>query len=89
MPLAALDRLDLALYDARLRAAMPKTLDPRIVIVDLDEKSLAEIGHWPWGRNRLADLTDELFDRQQIAILGFDVVSARGLAIDGGSVRFG
>ena len=69
-------RLDDVIYDARLRATMPNTLDPRIVILDIDEKSLSEIGHWPWGRNKLAAITDELFDRQKIALLGFDVVFA-------------
>jgi len=67
-------RLEAIAYDARLVATMPKTLDDRIVIVDLDEKSLAEVGRWPWSRNRLADLMDELFDRQKIAVAGFDVV---------------
>ena len=74
--LGVLDRLDNIIYDTRLRATMPKTLDERVVIVDIDEKSLAEVGRWPWGRNRLAELTDELFDRQKIALLGFDVVFA-------------
>ncbi len=68
-----LQRLDNAIYDIRLRATMPRTLDERIVIVDIDEKSLAEVGRWPWGRNKLAELTDELFTRQQIAMAGFDV----------------
>ena len=76
LPLSMITRLENVLYDARLRATMPRTLDERIVIVDIDEKSLAEVGHWPWGRNRMAELTDELFDRQQIAALGFDVVFA-------------
>ena len=74
--LGVLERLDNIIYDTRLRATMPGTLDDRIVIVDIDEKSLAEVGRWPWGRNRLAELTDELFDRQKVAILGFDVVFA-------------
>lgn len=69
-------RLDDIIYDARLRATMPRTMDDRIVIVDLDEKSLAEVGRWPWGRHKLARLTDELFERQKIALLGFDVVHA-------------
>jgi len=76
LPLGVLQRLDDVIYDARLRATMPKTLDERIVIVDLDEKSLAEVGRWPWGRNRMAELVDELFDRQKVALLGFDVVFA-------------
>jgi len=74
--LGVLDGLDNFIYDARLTATMPRTLDDRIVIVDIDEKSLAEVGRWPWGRNRMSALTDELFDRQKIALLGFDVVFA-------------
>jgi adenylate cyclase len=74
--LEVLQRLDHILYDARLRATMPRTLDERIVIVDVDEKSLAEVGRWPWGRNQLAALVEELLDRQQAALLGFDVVFA-------------
>lgn len=74
--IGVLQRLDNIIYDARMRATLPHTLDERIVIVDIDEKSLAEVGRWPWGRNKLAELTDELFERQQIALLGFDVVFA-------------
>jgi adenylate cyclase len=69
-------RLDDIIYDARLVATMPKTLDDRIVILDLDEQSLAEVGRWPWGRNKMTALINELFDRQQIALLGFDIVFA-------------
>ena len=74
--LSVLQRLDDIIYDTRLRATMPNTLDERIVIVDIDEKSLAEVGRWPWGRNKLAALAEELQDRQQTALLGFDVVFA-------------
>ena len=74
--IGVLQRLDDIIYDARLRATMPHTLDERIVIVDIDEKSLAEVGRWPWGRNKLAELVEELQDRQQTALLGFDVVFA-------------
>ena len=74
--LGVLDRLDNIIYDTRLVATMPKTLDDRIVIVDIDEKSLAQVGRWPWGRNKLSDLTEELFERQKIALMGFDVVFA-------------
>ncbi|MGE5026972.1 MAG: CHASE2 domain-containing protein, partial [Betaproteobacteria bacterium] len=63
-------------YDARLRLTMPQTLDRRIIIVDIDEKSLAEEGRWPWGRNKLAMMLDQLFDRYHVAVVGFDVVFA-------------
>ena len=74
--LGVLQRLDDIIYDARLNATMPKTMDERIVIIDIDEKSLAEVGRWPWGRNKLAKLVDGLFDKHQVALLGFDVVFA-------------
>ena len=76
LQIGVLQRLDDIIYDARLRATMPKTIDERIVIVDIDEKSLAEIGRWPWGRNKLADLMEELLNRQKVALVGFDVVFA-------------
>lgn len=68
--------LDAYLYDVRLRTFMPGTPDPRIVVVDIDEKSLAEVGRWPWGRNTVADLVRRLSDDYQVAIVGFDVVFA-------------
>ena len=74
--IGVLQRLDDIIYDARLRATMPQTLDERIVIVDIDEKSLAEAGRWPWGRNKVASLVEELLDRQKVALLGFDIVFA-------------
>jgi adenylate cyclase len=76
LPLGVLQRLDDIIYDARLRATMPATLDERIVIVDIDEKSLGEVGRWPWSRNRMAELVDTLFNQHQVALLGMDVVFA-------------
>ena len=75
-PLRVITDLDLAIADARLRAFMPRTSDSRIVIVDIDEKSLAELGRWPWSRDRLAALTDALFETQHVAVVGFDVLFA-------------
>lgn len=76
LPIPVLGRLDQLIYDARLRATMPRTLDERIVIVDIDEHSLEAIGHWPWGRDKMARFTQELLQRQQADVVGFDVVFA-------------
>lgn len=46
--------------------------DP-VVIIDIDDRSLAEIGQWPWSRNQLANLTNQAY---AAAALGFDVVFA-------------
>ena len=56
--------------------SMPGEVDRRFVILDIDEKSLGEIGRWPWSRALMAELVDKLFDRYGIAALGFDVVWA-------------
>ncbi|MEA3194754.1 MAG: adenylate cyclase [Betaproteobacteria bacterium] len=55
---------------------MPRGNERSIVILDIDEKSLGEIGRWPWSRRLMADVVAKLFDRHGIAVLGFDVVFA-------------
>ena len=74
--LGFVDRLSENLYDYSLRLTMPRTVDDRLVILDIDEKSLKEEGRWPWGRDRLALLMDKLFDKYGVAVVGFDVVFA-------------
>ncbi len=74
--LAAMSRLENFTYDMRLNMLMPDKLDDRIVIIDIDEKSLKEQGRWPWSRNKLADLVNKLFDDYHVNVLGFDVVFA-------------
>ncbi len=71
-----IERLELITYDARLRLVMPGGTDDRIVIVDIDEKSLAAEGRWPWRRDKVAVLVDRLFDHYKVGIVGFDVVFA-------------
>lgn len=74
-----IDSLEAIIYDARLRLTMPRTQDPRIVILEIDEKSLLEReqggeGRWPWPRDRLALVLDKLFNHYGVAVVGFDVV---------------
>ncbi|MCA1324513.1 CHASE2 domain-containing protein [Herbaspirillum sp. alder98] len=68
-------RLDLFFYDLRMRVVKP-VLDPRIVIVDIDEKSIAEIGRWPWSRDVVAELVRQMTQTYQSPSVGFDVVFA-------------
>ena len=76
VPLKFVQKLENFSYDVRLRALMPNTIDDRIVIVDIDEESLLEQGRWPWPRNKVAMLVNQLFDTYHINTLGFDVVFA-------------
>ncbi|MEZ5653612.1 MAG: adenylate/guanylate cyclase domain-containing protein [Burkholderiaceae bacterium] len=74
-PADGLTTADRFLYDARLRVAPPLANAP-VVIVDIDEASLAKVGRWPWSRRTMADLTRRLFEKGQPAVVGFDVVFA-------------
>ncbi|MGB1109641.1 MAG: CHASE2 domain-containing protein, partial [Gammaproteobacteria bacterium] len=76
MRITPLDRLDAFLYDSRLIASLPNTKDHRVIVVDLDEESLAEIGRWPWSRDQLAQMMDNLFDKYHVKVVGFDVLFA-------------
>jgi adenylate cyclase len=68
-----LQRLELQAYDARVRTFMPGTVDPRIVILDIDEKTLINEGRWPLSRDKFATLVRQLFERYRIKVMGFDV----------------
>ncbi len=49
-----------------------KTVRP-VTIIDIDDKSLAKFGQWPWSRTRIADMIGNLTNNGAVAI-GFDVV---------------
>jgi adenylate cyclase len=71
-------RLDNIIYDTRLALTMPGDMDQRVVILDIDERSLDKnaLGRWPWSRDKIAALLKKLFDEYGIVIVGFDVVFA-------------
>ena len=73
--LDAVDRMDAFIAGLRMRLT-PPVHDPRIVIVDIDEKSIAKLGHFPWNRKTMARLTAQLTDRYGVAAVGYDIVFA-------------
>jgi len=82
-PVGFVTQLDNLIYDARLAVTMPRGVERRIVILDIDEQSLGELGHWPWSRHLMAELIDKLFVRHGVALVGFDVVWAEHDASSG------
>jgi adenylate cyclase len=76
VPIPLIERLEAIAYDARLRLTMPGGVDPRVVIVDIDERSLQAEGRWPWGRDKVARLVERLFDDYKATVVGFDIVFA-------------
>jgi adenylate cyclase len=55
------------LIDPRIKTARP------VAIVDIDEKSLAKLGQWPWPRTRIADMVANL-TRLGAVVIAFDVI---------------
>ena len=76
MPLRLLTVVESMTYDLRTRLSVRPAGDPLVVILDIDEKSLAAEGQWPWPRDRLAQMVDLLFDHYRINTLGFDIAFA-------------
>jgi adenylate cyclase len=68
----AIERQDTIIADTRMRLERP-VLDKRIVIVDIDAKSLNEVGRFPWSRNVMARLVDQLVGHYKVGAVGFDV----------------
>ena len=67
-----------AAYDQMLGLRLwPPAPDPAIVILDIDERSLAamsgEFGRWPWPREVLASVLDDL-ERQGARAVVFDIL---------------
>lgn len=72
---APLKELRLRTFDV-YQLISPRVVTERpVVIVDIDEKSLARLGQWPWPRTRIADLVQRLTDLGAAAI-AFDVIFA-------------
>ena len=59
---AAIAQLDRVAYDELLRRTARPPATGRVSIVAVDEKSIAEIGQWPWRRDVMAELVDRLRD---------------------------
>jgi adenylate cyclase len=55
--------------EPRVKTARPVT------VIDIDEKSLAKLGQWPWPRTRVADLIDKLTALGAV-VIAFDIVFA-------------
>lgn len=77
---ALLERVEDSLYDAkiryetRIRAMFDERIDKRIVIVDIDDISISREGQWPWSRDKIALLVDNLFDKYGVRAVAFDMV---------------
>ena len=59
---AFIPRLDDSVYDVVMRSSSIQPPGKRVVIVDIDERSLMELGQWPWRRDVVGELVTRLRD---------------------------
>ncbi len=69
-----LDDLEHLAYDLRLEYIGVKKAanEPKILVVDIDDNSLAQEGRWPWSRQKIAQLTAKL-QAAGVAVIAFDI----------------
>lgn len=59
--------------DTKLNSSLNSTTNAEAAIVAIDEDSISEIGRWPWSRDVMADLVEEIIKHGARSVT-FDVV---------------
>jgi len=67
--------MELKALDLRMVSRGVKPPGGEVVIATIDEKSLSELGRWPWPRTTMAELIKKLKEQGAKAV-GFDIVFA-------------
>lgn len=69
------DSIDNRLRDTlfNIRGEIPNT--DNVIIIDIDEKSLSKLGQWPWQRNKITKILENL-TQNEIGLIAFDIVFA-------------
>jgi adenylate cyclase len=67
-----LTAIDLKFSDFRFQRRGEIKPNPQVAIVAIDEKSINELGRWPWSRYRVAELLDKLKDYNP-KVVAFDI----------------
>ncbi len=80
-----LERWDNVIYDAAMRLQRGTAPDD-IVIVAIDDRSLKQLGRWPWSRHLHAQLLERL-TRAGVRGVGFDIMFAEAANDDGGDTH--
>lgn len=67
------ERFQVQVFDTYQRLSPRPYGETPVVVVDIDEESLAKVGQWPWPRSTIAEFTDRLGELGAAAIV-FDIV---------------
>jgi adenylate cyclase len=70
---AAFERTDLIAYDLQINTISPHPSSGAIAIATIDDRSISQLGQWPWPRAVLGRLVDALKD-YKVRVIGFDAI---------------
>ncbi|MBF0265685.1 MAG: CHASE2 domain-containing protein, partial [Gammaproteobacteria bacterium] len=70
-----INKIEYNLYDFLLAKLEQTEPSGAVIIIDIDEKSLAEVGQWPWPRSQVAELLLKL-QKMQVLSVGIDFLFA-------------
>lgn len=70
---SAFERADLFAYDLRINQISPRPASGMVVVAQIDDRSIAQLGQWPWPRSVLARLEDA-FKYYNVAVVGYDTI---------------
>ncbi len=79
--LGAWDPLEQWAYVGLFRARGPQAWDDRVVVIGIDEASVAQFGRYPWSRDRYSQLLEKIQPAQPFAV-GFAVMFAESTPED-------
>ncbi len=68
-----LEVMELKARDLRFQIRGPIKPGPEVVMAVVDEKSLDEIGRWPWPRSKIAEVV-KVLDNDGAKVIAFDIV---------------
>ncbi len=63
-----LTRLNFLVFDAYQQVRPREAAESAVLVVDIDDASIGQLGQWPWSRSLLAEMIDRLTDNGAAAI---------------------
>jgi CHASE2 domain-containing sensor protein/predicted Ser/Thr protein kinase len=71
--LGFLESIELKTFDVRARFDQAQKPPPNVVILSIDDDSIAKLGRWPWPRSFIAQMID-LLSKGGARIIGVDIL---------------
>ena len=72
-PSSPLEKLNFLVFDSYQTLSPRAAAESAVLVVDIDDESIRQLGQWPWSRTMLARMIDRLTE-QGAATIGLDMI---------------